>query len=195
VSAVTWCCSTFITWTGTLTTTTAAVYCTGPQRLYRTPKTVQDPEGCTGPRRLYRTPKTVQDPEDCTGSRRLYRTPKAVQDPEDCTGPPKTVQDPEDCTGSTVQDPEGCTGPRRLYRTPEDCTGPQRLYRTPKTVSDMLRVLNAAPRIVTNICKFDHLNTPSRYSLWPAGSNQLIVPQVKLPTYGRHAFSVTGLTV
>jgi len=36
---------------------------------------------------------------------------------------------------------------------------------------------------------------PPRYQLWSSQSNQLIVPPVKLPTYGPRSFAVAGPTM
>ena len=51
-----------------------------------------------------------------------------------------------------------------------------------------------APEYLSELC-FRVKRRPSRYQLWSSQSNQLIVPPVKLSTYGPRSFAVAGPTV
>ena len=51
-----------------------------------------------------------------------------------------------------------------------------------------------APEYLSELC-FPVKLRPSRYQLWSSQSNQLIVPPVKLSTYGPRSFAVAGPTI
>jgi len=51
-----------------------------------------------------------------------------------------------------------------------------------------------APEYLSELCLPVKLR-PSRYQLWSSQSNQLIVPPVKLSTYGPRSFALAGPTM